>query len=124
MTTMQQENEIAVENASLVETKQENASLTPTPPSKTDILLQLAELCKYFKQLQKDVHDYKVRASKKLSTELYITQLYMQALKIMLSAYKETTFNVTNNTNVDISNQVNELIKISRRIGECKQKPK
>jgi len=122
--TIQQEEEITTETTSTVETPAENTPLTPTPPTKIDILLKLNEECEYLKQLRQDVKEYKTRASKKLSTELYITQLYMQALKIMLSAYKETTFNVTNTTNVDISNQVNELIKISRRLGECKQKQK
>lgn len=119
--TIQQENEIAIETNALTEVSNQQTPLPLTTPTKADIILDLITLREELKQLRDEIKNDRRRPSKKLSTELYITQLIMQANKIILQAYKETNINVSNTTNVDISNQINELIKISRGIEERKK---
>lgn len=85
--------------------------LTPTP-TKADIILKIIEEIKRLEQYRQDLLDGKRRPSNLMKAVFYVTQLIIQANKVILDAMKEN-IQITAG-NVDITTQINELIKISR----------
>ena len=110
----QQENIITVETEASAKTNPPQTQLPSTPPSKADILLDIINEREQLKKLREQLKTGVRRASKTLNIELYLTQLILSANKIALLGMKETNITLTQNNYVDISAQVNELIKISR----------
>jgi hypothetical protein len=112
----------AAPNAPFTENSPQTAQLTPSPPTqKIDILIDLLQERERLKTIRQDVYTGKRKLSKNLSTDLFITQMIISSNKIALEALKETNITLTQNNNlsIDITNQTNELIKISREAA-CK----
>jgi hypothetical protein len=93
--SVQQQNEISVEKTSLAKTSENNTQLSSTPPSKlSDVILAIHTEIEKLKLLRLEVKNDLRRPSRKLSTELYITQQILQALKNLLLALKEYNVNI------------------------------
>jgi hypothetical protein len=120
------ENTNAMETQVLTKITPQQALITPHPPlepTKTDILIDIINEREQLKALREQLKAGTRRASKTLNMELYLTQLILSANKIALIGIKETNINLTQNNYVDISAQVNELIKFSRERQCNRSKP-
>ena len=92
---------------------------TPHPPSRINLLIEVMNEIQRLKEIRQQVTDGDREADKKLTAEMYITQIVLSAYKISLEAQKEAAKieliqNNQTTINMDITNQINELIKISR----------
>jgi hypothetical protein len=90
------------------------APTPPTTPTKIDIILDLIDERERLKQIREEVATGARKADKELTAEMYLTQLVISANKTVIDALKETNINLTQNNYVDISTQVNEVIRFSR----------
>jgi hypothetical protein len=111
----------------IINSAPKQTQITPHPPSRVDLLIELMDEIAYLKEIRQQVRDGAIEADKKLTAEMYITQITLSAYKTALDAQKEAAkieFTQNNNTytQIDISNQVKELIQISRE-AQCKPKP-
>jgi predicted transcriptional regulator len=80
-------------------------------------MLALMNEIERLKQIREDVVAGQRQADNILKAEMYITQLGLSAYKIILDGLKESAkieLTQNNYTQVDISAQVNDLIKFSR----------
>jgi hypothetical protein len=114
---------ITLEEALFIpETTLKQALTTPHPPTKIDIIIDLYEERARLKEIREQVANGEREPDKKLTAEMYITQLVIATDKTMIDALKETNITLTQNNYVDISSQVNDLIQFSRERQCNKQK--
>jgi hypothetical protein len=118
MTTQQQTQTVTI-TATIPETTPIQPQYAISPPTKVDLLIDIITEREQLKTLREELKAGSRRVSKTLQLELYLTQIILSADKIALYAIKENILTVNNNTQIDITNQTNELIKISRE-AECK----
>jgi hypothetical protein len=109
----QQQIPIATITATIPETTPTLPLFTTTPPAKTDIIIDIITERERLKQVRQEIKEGTRRPSKILTADMYLTQLILQADKIALYAIKENILTVNNNTQIDITNQTNALIKVS-----------
>lgn len=67
----------------------ENAQLTPHPPTRVDLLIEVMDEITYLKEVRQQVTDGTRQADKTLTAEMYTTQIILSAYKIALDAQKE-----------------------------------
>jgi len=110
----QQEKEIITETEALAKINQTQPPLTDTPtqPTKADIILEVCNERDKLKELRQAIYDGKKRPSNQLKAILYITQIIISANKVALDALKDNI--QINAGHIDITTEINELIKISR----------
>jgi hypothetical protein len=112
----QQENEIPIKTDSLAETSIKQLPLASTPPSKTDIILKMIEERTKLEQYREELLIGKRRPSVLMKAIFYVTQIIISIDKIILDALKDNI--QINAERIDISTEINELIKISR-VEDC-----
>jgi hypothetical protein len=109
--SIQQQNEITTETTALTQSSSNNARNTPHPPSKlSDVILAIHTEIEALKQLRLEVKNDMRRPSKKLSTELYITQQILLAFKNLLLALKDYNINIKS----EVRTVTLEIIKVDR----------
>lgn len=106
--------EIITEKQALAKIPPIQSPITLSPPSKVDAQIDLYQEREKLKQLRKDLETGVTKPSKKVTTIIYVTQQVMYIDKIIIESHKENSITVNNTANIDISSQVNELIKFSR----------
>jgi hypothetical protein len=111
---IESQTEIITEQQALTKITPIQTPITLSPPSKIDAQIDLYQEREKLKQLRKDLETGITKPSKKITTIIYVTQQVMYIDKIIIDSHKENAITVNNTANIDISTQVNELIKFSR----------